>query len=117
MTESRLKTTISNSKVDVENFDGRNNFGLCQSDMKNALYMLDLDQVLKEIKLDDTSESEWQRLNIKTCGLIHSCLAKEQRYTFLQKTHVYSLWKALENKYVKKRNENRLYLFKRLFSL
>ena len=85
--------------------------------MKNALYMLDLDQVLKEIKLDDTSESEWQRLNIKTCGLIHSCLAKEQRYTFLQKTYVYSLWKALENKYVKKRNENRLYLFKRLFSL
>ena len=67
---------ISNSKVDVENFDGRNNFGSWSSDMKNA-YMLDFDHVLKEIKLDDTSESEWQRLNIKTCGLIRSCLAKE----------------------------------------
>ena len=66
--------------------------------------MLDLDKVLKETKPDDTSESEWERLNIKTCGLICSCLAKEQRYTFLKETYVYSLWKALENKYMKKSN-------------
>ena len=45
--------------------------------MKESLYMLDLDHVLKETKLDDTRESEWERLNIKTCRLIHSCLAKE----------------------------------------
>ena len=83
MTESRFKTTITNAKVDVEKFDGRNNFVLWQSDMKDALYMLDLDQVLKETRLDDTSESQWERLNIKNCGLIYSCLAKEQRYTFL----------------------------------
>ena len=30
---------------------------------------------------------------------------------------VYSLWKALENKYMKKSNENWLYLLKRLFRL
>ena len=46
--------------------------------MKDSLYMLDLDHVLKETKLDDTRESEyWERLNIKTCRLIRSCLAKE----------------------------------------
>ena len=111
------KTTITNAKVDVEKFDGRNNFGLWKSDMKDALYMLDLDQVLKGTKPDDSSESEWERINIKTCGLIRSCLAKEQRYTFLQETSVYSLWKALENKYIKKSNENRLSLLKRLFHL
>ena len=38
---------ITNAKVDVENFDGQNNFGLWQSDMKDALYILDLDMVLK----------------------------------------------------------------------
>ena len=103
--------------MDVENFDGWNNFGLWQSDMKDALYMLDLDQVLKETKPDDTYDSEWERLNIKTCGLICSCLAKEQRYTFLQETFVYTFWKALENKYMKINNENWLYLLKRLFCL
>ena len=43
--------------------------------MKDSLYLLDLDQVLKETKPDDTSESEWERLNIKTYGLIRSCLS------------------------------------------
>ena len=62
--------------------------------MKVAPYMLDLDMVLKETRPDDTSESEWERLNIKTCGLIRSCLAKEHKYMFLQETSVYSLGKA-----------------------
>ena len=64
--------------------------------MKDALYKMDLDLVLKETRPNDTHESEWERLNIKTYGLIRSCLAKEQGYTFLQETSVYSLWKALE---------------------
>ena len=52
--------------------------------MKDALHMLDLHMVLKETRPYGTCESDWERLNIKTCGLIRSCLAKEQRYTFLQ---------------------------------
>ena len=108
---------FTNAKVDVENFDGWNNFGLWQSYMKDALYMLDLDLVLKETKPNDTFESDWERLNIKTCGLIRFCLAKEQRYTFIQETSTCSLWKAPENKYMKKSNENRLHMLKRLFHL
>ena len=57
MVESRLKMTITNAKVDVEKFDGRNNFGLWHSDMKDALYMLDFDIVLKDTRLNDTRES------------------------------------------------------------
>ena len=76
--------------------------------------MLDLDLVLEETRLDDTRESEWEKLNIKTCGLIRYCLGKDHMYTFLQETFANSLWKALENKYMKKSNENRLYLLKRL---
>ena len=37
--------------------------------MKDALYMADLDLVLKETRPDDTRESDWERLNLKTCGL------------------------------------------------
>ena len=70
--------------------------------MKDALYMLDLDMELKETRPNDTHEGDWERHNIKTCGLLHCCLAKEQRYTFLQETSSYSFWKALENKYMKK---------------
>ena len=36
---------------------------------------------------------------------------------FLLEMFVYSLWKALENKYMKKSNENRLCLLKRLLRL
>ena len=51
--------------------------------MKDALYMLDLGLVLKETRPNGTRESDWEKLNIKTCGLIRSCLAKEQGYMFL----------------------------------
>ena len=57
--------------------------------MKDALYMLDLDLILKETRLDGTRESDCERLNIKTFELICSCLVKEQKYTFL--TFAYSL--------------------------
>ena len=57
---------ITNAKVDVEKFDGWDNFGLWQSDMKDSLYMQDLDLVLKETRPHDTRESDWEWLNIKT---------------------------------------------------
>ena len=53
-----VKTVITNAKVDIENFDCWNNFGLWQSDMKDALYMLDLDLVLKEKRPNDTREND-----------------------------------------------------------
>ena len=34
---------------------------------------------------------------------------------FLQEKSIYSLWKTLEYKYMKKSNENQLYLLKRFF--
>ena len=47
MIEYGLKTEITNAKVDVEKFDGWNNFVLWKNNRKDALYMLDLDLVLK----------------------------------------------------------------------
>ena len=87
MVEFGLKPTITNEKVDIENFNGRNNFSLWHSDIKDAMYMLDLDLILKETRPYDTHESDLERFNIKTCG-----------YTFLQEMFANSLYKALENK-------------------
>ena len=46
MTESRLKTVITNTKVDVKKFD------------LDTLYILYLDLVLKDIRSDDTCEGD-----------------------------------------------------------
>ena len=109
--------TVSNAKIDVEKFDGQNNFGLWQSEVMDSLYQQDLDIVLEEEKPEDVFEKDWVRLNVKACGMIRSCLCREQKYPFMKETSANKLWKALENKYMKRSNENRLYLMKRLFRL
>lgn len=47
--------------------------------------------------------------------MIQSCLSKKQKYSFKIETSTYALWKALEEKFLKKINQNRLYMKKRLF--
>ena len=107
----------SHVKIEVEKFDGRNNFGLWQSEVTDVLYQQDLDIVLEETRPENIEERDWERQNAKACGLIRSCLCREQKYPFMKETSASKLWKALENKYMKKSNENRLYLLKRLYRL
>ena len=71
----------------------------------------------KKTKPNDINANNWDEINVKACGLIHSYVSKEHNYSFLQETFINSLWKALENKYMKKSNENRLYLLMILFHL
>ena len=50
---SRLvKTTVQNAKFEVEKFDGTNNFGIWQCEVKDVLAQQDLDLTL-ENKLED----------------------------------------------------------------
>ena len=50
--------TVSNAKIDVEKFDGQNNFGLWQSEVMDSLYQQDLDIVLEEEKPEDVFEKD-----------------------------------------------------------
>ena len=50
--------SISTAKIDVEKFDGRNNFGLWQSEVKDGLYQQDLDITIEDKKLDDMSQRD-----------------------------------------------------------
>ena len=109
--------SVSTAKIDVEKFDGRNNFGLWQSEVMDGLYQQDLDIALEENKPQDIDQKDWERQNRKACGVIRSCLSREQKYPFMKETSASNLWKALENKFMKKSNENRLYLLKRLYRL
>ena len=45
---SMRTVTVSSAKIDVEKFDGRNNFGLWQSEVLDGLCQQDLDIVLEE---------------------------------------------------------------------
>ncbi|KAE8703256.1 DEAD-box ATP-dependent RNA helicase 57 [Hibiscus syriacus] len=55
------------------------------------------------------------RINRLTCGTIRSCLSREQKYAFSKETSASKLWKALEEKFLKKSGQNKLYMKKRLF--
>ena len=60
MTESRLKTVITNTTVDVKKFD-LDTLYILDLDMKfdlDTLYILYLDLVWKDIRPDDTLEGD-----------------------------------------------------------
>ena len=111
---SGYKTTMSNAKFEVEKFDGTNNFGMWQCEVLDVLIQQDLDITL-EAKPDDMSEKDWAKLNRQACGTIRLCLAKDQKYFVMKETSAKELWDKLENKYMTKSVENRLYLKKKLF--
>ena len=64
---------------------------------------------------EDMTEAEWTKLNRQGCGIIRSCLGKDQKYPFMKVTMAKELWDKLEAKYMKKSVENKLYLKKKLF--
>ncbi|KAE8725588.1 hypothetical protein F3Y22_tig00008386pilonHSYRG00069 [Hibiscus syriacus] len=46
---------------------------------------------------------------------IRSCLSREQKYGYKNETSASKMWKALEEKFLKKNSQNRLHMKKRLF--
>ncbi|CAN1285750.1 Retrovirus-related Pol polyprotein from transposon TNT 1-94, partial [Linum perenne] len=112
--QSRRGLKVSSSHLEVEKFDGTNNFGVWQGEVLDLLAMQDLDLTLDE-KLEELSETEWAKLNRQACGTIRSCLGKDQKYPFMKITMAKELWDKLEAKYMQKSVENKLYLKKKLF--
>ena len=50
------------------------------------------------------------RINRLACSTIHLCFSKEHKYPFMRETSAYKLWKGLEDKFMKKSMENKLYM-------
>ncbi|TXG65804.1 hypothetical protein EZV62_007079 [Acer yangbiense] len=107
------RSSMSNAKFDIEKFDGTNNFGMWQCEVLDLFpgrirYCL-------EFQPKDISDEDWEYVNRQACGTIRLCLAKDQKYFVMKETMASSLWKKLEDKYMTKSIENRLYLKKKLF--
>ena len=108
------KLSVSSARFDVEKFDGTNSFGMWQCEMLDILVQQGLDFVLED-KPSSMDETEWVKMNRLACGSIRLCLAKDVKYFVMRESMARTLWQKLEDKYMTKSMENRLYLKKKLF--
>ena len=103
---SRIKSwrgsRILSSNLEVEKFDGTNNFGIWQGEVSDLLAMQDLDASIEEEMPEDMTEAQWRKLNWQACGIIRSCPGKDKKYPFMKVTIARELWDKLEVKYMLK---------------
>ncbi|KAJ9536451.1 hypothetical protein OSB04_un000359 [Centaurea solstitialis] len=78
------KTTVQNAKFEVEKFDGTNNFGMWQCEVKDVLAQQELGLALEE-KPEEMSAADWNRINKMACSTIRLCLAKQQKFNVMRK--------------------------------
>ncbi|KAE8696421.1 GDSL esterase/lipase APG [Hibiscus syriacus] len=81
----------------------------------DALFQQGLDISIEEEKPEYMEEKEWVTINRLTCSTIRYCLSREQKYGYKNETSASKMWKALEEKFLKKSSQNRLHMKKRLF--
>ena len=106
---------VTNTKFDVEKFDGTNNFGMWQCEVQDILFQQELDVALEESRPEDVDEKYWTIINPLACGTIRLCLSKELKYLFMRETSASKLWKEMEDKFMKKSTENKLYTRTKLY--
>ncbi|KAE8690124.1 hypothetical protein F3Y22_tig00110926pilonHSYRG00104 [Hibiscus syriacus] len=114
-TKTSARNVVTNVRFAVEIFDGTGHFGMWKSEVLDVLFQQGLNIAIEGEKPDDVEEKEWKRINRLACGTIRSCLSREQKYAFFKETSANKLWKALEEKFLKKSGQNKLYMKKRLF--
>ncbi|GMI79054.1 hypothetical protein HRI_001574700 [Hibiscus trionum] len=106
---------MSNANFSVELFDGSGHFGMWQGEVLDSLFQQGLDIAIEEEKPVDMVEKDWRTINRMACSTIRSCLSREKKYAYKNETSASKLWKALEEKFLKKSSQNRLHMKKRLF--
>ena len=106
---------VTNTKFDVEKFDGTNNFGMWQCEVQDVLFQQKLDVALEESRPEDVDEKDWTIINRLACGTIRLCLSKELKNPFMRETSASKLWKEMEDKFMKNSTENKLYTRTKLY--
>ena len=106
-------------KFEMELFDGKRNFSLWQSNVKDNLVQQGLVNTLngREKKLEKMIDEERKEIGMKAVSTICLCLATEVKYNVLNETSLVDLQKKLENMYMSKSLTNHLFLKKELYQL
>lgn len=115
---------MTSTKVDLEKFNGKNDFNMWKVKMEAVLITHGLGDALlpvtkKEGKDISTSKTPEQMAEIdrKAKGTIILSLADSVIREVAKEPTVADLWAKLENIYMKKSLANRLYIKKRMFTL
>ncbi|GKU98138.1 hypothetical protein SLEP1_g11175 [Rubroshorea leprosula] len=77
---------IEATKYSIELFDGKNDFALWQSTVKDVLTCQGLDAALEETKPAEVRNSEWSTIEKKAASQIRLALAPEVKYNVLLET-------------------------------
>ena len=105
---------IGDQKIDVENFDGKINFGIWRRGVMDALIQINLDVFLKNKRYMYDKET-WDCMNEKACGQIRSFLTKEVIYLAKDKERVMTFWRAFEEKDLLKGFKNYLHAMSQVY--
>jgi len=106
---------ISRHKIEIDKFDGNNNFNMWRVEVIDALTAQDLEETITEDeKPDDITDRKWEKMNCIACGLIRSCLSQDVKYLVLEKTVAKKMWKILGDQYLSRAVEARFRLKLRL---
>ncbi|GKV01611.1 hypothetical protein SLEP1_g14156 [Rubroshorea leprosula] len=108
---------IEAMKYSIELFDGKNDFALWQSTVKDVLTCQGLDATLEETKPAQVRDSDWSTIQKKVASQIRLVLASEVKYNVLSETTPIGMWRKLEEIYASKYLTNRLCLKMELYQL
>ena len=114
LASSLMTRIVSNAKFAVEIFDGSGHLEMWQGKVLDVLFQQGLDIAIEEKKPDGVGEEDWKIINCVACGTIRSYLAREQKYPYTKETSANKLWNSLEEKFLNKNSQNKLYMKRRL---
>ena len=104
-------------KFEIELFNGRNNFSLWQSTVKDLLIQRGLYATLEDKKPTDVENTKWEDMKLCAASTIRLALAPEIKYDVLEENNPKNLWEKLTKMYQSKSLANKLFLKKDLFGL
>ena len=80
-----LKIESSTTRFEVEKFNGKENFSLCQKRVKALLVQQDLHKTLqgKSSKPVGTSNEDWGEMDLKAANMIQLCLTNKVMYNVM----------------------------------
>ena len=104
-------------KFEIELFNGRNNFSLWQSTVKDLLIQRGLYATLEDKKPTDIENTKWEDMKLRAASTIRLALAPEIKYDVLEENNPKNLWEKLTKTYQSKSLANKLFLKKDLFGL